>query len=105
MAIIRNSSSVPNRIRKKDVPNPTVISTRQPSSLREMGDTDFGTLDENVDGFYVTYDNVDSKFKLVDADEILRLAALDGDLSDEFIDQVEAEYVAPIDGPVDGGTF
>ncbi len=70
-----------------------------------MGDTDFGTLDVNVDGFYVTYDNVVSKFKLVDADEILRLAALDGDLSDEFIDQVEAEYVAPISGPVDGGLF
>ena len=79
---------------------------RQPSSLREMGDTDFGDLTENVDGYYITYEHVDSKFKLVDADEILRVAASDGDLSDTFISQVAEEYEgAATAGTIDGGSF
>ena len=85
----------------------TVRSTRQPSTIREMGDIDFPTLDTGADGLFITFDADSEKFKLVDADTILSRAASDGDLPDTFITQVESEInlgaLAVED--LDGGKF
>ena len=85
----------------------SVRSTRQPSTIREMGDTDFPTLNSGADGLFITFDAESEKFKLVDADTILSRAAADGDLPDTFIDQVEAEVdlgTLALDD-IDGGAF
>lgn len=68
-----------------------VTSTRQPSQLEELGDTDFGTLDSSKDGMIVSYDADTDKFILITADNVLEDSAADQDLPDVFIDQVEAE--------------
>lgn len=85
----------------------TVRSTRQPSTIREMGDTDFPTLNSGADGLFITFDADSEKFKLVDADTILSRAAADGDLPDTFVTQVESEIdlgSLAIDD-LDGGAF
>lgn len=72
-----------------------------------MGDTDFGGLDENVDGYFVTYNSTTKKFELVDADQILERTVEDDDLPDEFVRQLETELnlgtIAAED--IDGGSF
>ena len=68
-----------------------VTSTRQPSQLEELGDTNFGTLDSSKDGMIVSYDADTDKFILITADNVLEDSAADQDLPDVFIDQVEAE--------------
>ena len=68
-----------------------VTSTRQPSQLEELGDTNFGTLDSSKDGMIVSYDADTDKFILITSDNVLEDSAADQDLPDVFIDQVEAE--------------
>ena len=84
-----------------------VTSTRQPSQLEELGDTNFGTLDSSKDGMIVSYDADTDKFILITADNVLEDSAADQDLPDVFIDQVEAEVdlgtIALID--LDGGVW
>ena len=85
----------------------SVRSTRQPSTIREMGDIDFPTLDTGADGLFITFDADSEKFKLVDADTILSRAASDGDLPESFVTQVESEIDLgsfAVDD-LDGGTF
>ena len=84
-----------------------VTSTRQPSQLEELGDTNFGTLDETKDGMLVSYDSATDKFILITADNVLEDSASDNDLPDVFIDQVEAEVdlgTIALDD-LDGGQF
>ena len=84
-----------------------VTSTRQPSQLEELGDTNFGTLDETKDGMIVSYDADTDKFILITADNVLEDSASDDDLPDVFIDQVEAEVdlgTIALDD-LDGGAF
>ena len=52
------------------------------------------------------YDAVDDEFKLVDVDDVLSTAVEDGDISDEFVEQVDRE-VDPnkLIANVDGGSF
>ena len=84
-----------------------VTSTRQPSQLEELGDTNFGTLDETKDGMIVSYDSATDKFILITADNVLEDSASDDDLPDVFIDQVESEVdlgTIALDD-LDGGAF
>jgi len=106
MTVIRKASSG-SRINRSTQEKPSVRSLRQPSSISEMGDTDFGGLDENVDGYFVTYNSTTKKFELVDADQILERTVEDDDLPDEFVRQLETELnlgtIAAED--IDGGSF
>ena len=106
MAKVRRGPSSTRTVSKQSSGG-SVRSTRQPSTIREMGDTDFPTLNSGADGLFITFDAESEKFKLVDADTILSRAAADGDLPDSFITQVEAEVdlgtLALED--IDGGGF
>ena len=52
------------------------------------------------------YDAVDDEFKLVDVDDVLSTAVEDGDISDEFVEQVDREIDPNKLIPnVDGGNF
>lgn len=106
MAKVRRVPSTTRTISKQSSGG-SVRSTRQPSTIREMGDTDFPTLNSGADGLFITFDADSEKFKLVDADTILQKAASDGDLPDTFITQVEQEInlgdIAFDD--LDGGSF
>jgi hypothetical protein len=107
MAAVRRASSASNRIKKKDVTSPSVRSTRQPSTIQEMGDTTFGDLTEADDGLFVSYNATTGLFELVDADTILSRSIDDSDLPDTFITQVESEInLGDVTrGDLDGGSF
>ena len=106
MTVIRKASSG-SSITRTTQERSSVRSVRQPSSISEMGDTDFGSLDENVDGYFVTYNSTTKKFELVDSDQILQRSIEDNDLPEEFITQLESELnlgtIAAAD--LDGGLF
>lgn len=91
MAVVRKAS---NRRVVKRAPSSdkaTIRTTRDPHSIEELGDTNFGTLDESKDGMVVSYDASTDKFILITADDVFIESASDDDIPDEFIDQVEAE--------------
>lgn len=100
--------TVANIVAKKPkLQKTSVRSVRQPSTIDEMGDTNFGTLDATKDGLIVTYDSSTDKFVLVSPDEALTTSAEDRDISDPFVDQLEQEldFGQIQAGDVDGGAF
>ena len=111
MAIITRSTPTTSTIRSVTTTTTTTTSssiqtTIQPTTLRDMGDTDFGILDESQDGKYVVFDHSTNNFKLLSADELLVSSVSDGDLPDDFIDQIEAEIdLGEVNEDIDGGAF
>lgn len=107
MAVLRKAKSVSSVIKKTPVRSLSISSTRSPSQLEEMGDTDFGVLDSTKDGLVVSYDSVTDKFILITADQLLSNAIEDSDLDNTFIDVVESELDLGVVASVslDGGSF
>ena len=106
MPVVISSGSRTSVIQKKAA-KVTVQSVREPSSLQDMGDIDFGTLDSTKDGYAVCYNSVTDKFVLVTADELLATAAEDSDIDDSFITALEGEInLGDVQlNSLDGGTF
>ena len=78
------------------------------ASLRNMGDTNFGTLGNSKNKNLVAYDASQNKFVMRSMDDVFSSdAVLDGDLPDDFVTQIEAEIdVANMElNAVDGGGF
>lgn len=93
-------------IRRKTATKATVRSTKPVRELQDATDVDFGTLNAAADGKVVSYDNTTGKFVLVDADTILGRSSEDGNLSDEFITQIETQIdLGDAQGDIDGGAF
>lgn len=107
MTVVRKASSVATTVKKKSILKSSIVSTRQPSQIEEMADTNFGTLDASKDGYVVTYDSTTDKFVLSTPDQVLAASAEDGDISDEFVTQLEQELdLGTISlEDVDGGLF
>ena len=107
MAVVKRTTQPRATVRKTTPDKPSVLSTRQPSRIEEMGDANFGVLDESKDGLVVVYDNAASNFILVTPDAILREAAKDEDISDEFVQQLETELdlADVVVDKIDGGSF
>ena len=107
MAVVRRAAQSRASVKVSTPDRPNVLSTRQPSRIEEMGDADFGSLDESKDGLVVVYDDANKNFILVSPDTILREAAKDDDISDAFVTQLEQELdlgdVAITN--IDGGPF
>lgn len=83
-----------------------VQTVRQPSSISEMGDVNFGNLGAASDGKMVSYDAVTQKFVLITADELLSVAAEDNDISDDLVTALEGELnLGEVLVELDGGTF
>lgn len=96
MAIIRRASAT--RV--------VVQSTKPVRELQDATDVDFGTLNAAADGKIVSWDNNTGKFVLVDADTILGRSSEDGNLSDQFITQIETQInLGDAQGDIDGGSF
>lgn len=96
MAIIRRASAT--RV--------VVQSTKPVRELQDAVDTDFGVLNAAADGKVVGWDNNTGKFILVDADTILGRSSEDGNLSDQFITQIESQIdLGDAQGDIDGGSF
>jgi hypothetical protein len=91
MATVRKGASGAKSISKKQTVTSTVRNVRQPTTIGDMADTNFGVLDETKDGLFVTFNNVTKTFELTTADTLLSRATEDSDLPDEFISQVESE--------------
>jgi len=91
MAVVRRTVQPRATVRKKAPVKPSVLSTRQPSRLEEMGDANFGVLDATKDGSIVTFDINTNKFILTTPDQVLATSAEDGDISDTFVSQLESE--------------
>ena len=107
MAVVRKTSNRSIVRKSSTTDTATVRTTRSPHSIEELGDTNFGTLDESKDGMVVSYDAATDKFILITADGVLSESAADGDIPDDFIDQVEAEVdlgTIALDD-LDGGSF
>jgi hypothetical protein len=93
-------------IRRKTATKATVQSTKPVRELQDATDVDFGTLNAAADGKVVSYDNTTGKFVLIDADTILGRSSEDGNLSDEFITQIETQIdLGDTQGDIDGGVF
>ena len=107
MPVVKKVSTANTVAKKQKVSKASVRSFRSPSQLEEMGDTAFGALNASKDGLIVTYDSTTDKFVLTDPDEALNVAASDGDISDEFVSQLEDEldFGAIQAGDVDAGSF
>ena len=96
MAIIRRASAT--RV--------VVQSTKPVRELQDATDVDFGTLNAAADGKIVSWDNNTGKFILVDADTILGRSSEDGNISDQFITQIETQInLGDAQGDIDGGLF
>lgn len=107
MDVVKKPQSISNIVKKKEPPKPSVQSVREPSIISEMGDTDFGTLDETKDGLIVSYDSANDKFILTTADQLLSTSTDDGDIPDDFVTTLEGELnlgQIQIDN-LDGGQF
>ena len=106
MSNVRRSTSSAKSINKRPPDAPKVRSVRQPSTLQEMGDTDFGSLDSSKDGLFVTYNNDTSLFELLSVDDLLLRAVEDNDVADQFIEVLEDEIdLGAVSSDVDGGSF
>lgn len=78
------------------------------SNLQDMVNADFGTLDSTKNKNMIVYDATSNKFVIRDMDTVLSSdQVLDGDLPDDFVDQIEEEIdVNNMElGSVDGGSF
>lgn len=106
MSVVKKPQSNPNITKKKQESKPLIQSVREPSIISEMGDTNFGELDETKDGLIVAYDAVSNKFILKTTDQLLVSAAEDVDLPEEFLKSLENELElgTQIDN-LDGGEF
>jgi len=107
MAVVKKARATSSVIKKTQAKSASVISTRSPSQMEEMGDTDFGTLDATKDGYIVSYDSTTDKFVLITADQLLTTAAEDSDIDDSFITALEGEVnLGDVQlNTLDGGTF
>lgn len=107
MTNIRKASSTVKRVVKKSTTGSSVRSTRQPSTIEEMGDTSISSLGPAQDGFLLSYNASIDKFELVDADTVVTRSIEDENLPQDFIDVVESQLdlgeVAV--GDIDGGAF
>ena len=84
-----------------------VTSQRPVTTVDGLADVDVENLGEGQDGFVMVYDSPSDKFVLVDPDVVLSQSVEDGDLPDDFIDQLESEIdlgSVQLDN-VDGGGF
>ena len=75
-----------------------------PVRLRDLNDTDFGTLDETKNRNVMRYNHSKGKFDVIDADSVLSSAT---ELPESFVqtveDQIDIDNLT-FDG-VDGGFF
>jgi|TARA_B100000085_G_scaffold114572_1_gene104391 hypothetical protein len=76
--------------------------------LQDMTNADFGTLDSTKNKHMIVYDAASDTFVIRDMDTVLSSdQVLDGDLPDDFIDQIEEEIdvnAMTLD-KIDGGSF
>ena len=107
MAVVKKAQSITRVIQKRIAEKPQVKSVRQPSTVQEMGDVSFGTLNETSDGLIMSYDSASDKFVLVSADQVLSRSSEDNDIPDDFVTQLEQELdLGTIQvETLDGGTF
>ena len=107
MAVVKRLSQPRATVRRTTPETPSVLSTRQPSRIEEMGDANFGTLDATKDGQIVTFDRTTSKFVLTTPDQVLATSAEDRDISDTFVTQLETELDLAdiVVDKIDGGAF
>ena len=107
MPVVKKVTTANVVAQKKKVSEVSIRSFRSPSSIAEMGDQNFGTLDASKDGLIVTYDSSTDKFVLISPDDALDTSASDSDISDSFVDQLEQEldFGQIQAGDVDGGSF
>lgn len=78
------------------------------ASLRDMRDTNFGTLGNSKNKHLVAYDASQAAFVVKSMDDVFSSdAVLDGDLPDDFVEQIEAEIdIGDMElDRVDGGSF
>ena len=76
--------------------------------LQDMTNADFGTLDSTKNKHMIVYDAASDTFVIRDMDTVLSSdQVLDGDLPDDFVDQIEEELdLGNMDiSNVDGGSF
>ena len=93
-------------VRKTSISTRSVSSPTHISRIQDAIDTNFGTLNSNQDGKFVSYDNSLGKFTLSTSDELLSESVSDNDIPDEFITTLENEIdLSNILSLVDGGTF
>ena len=76
-------------------------------SFREISNVNVGTLNAAKNKHIVKYDASTNQFSLTDPDVILSGSAASGDISDSFVDQVEAKVdtTKMTLSNVDGGSF
>lgn len=79
-----------------------------PKKLRDVPNVNFGVLNQTKNKFLVRYDATAGEYKLSSMDTVLSSSqVLDGDLPDDFVDQIKEEIDADnldFDG-IDGGAF
>ena len=76
-----------------------------PINLRDLKDTDFGTLDKNKNKNVMRYNHSTGKFNVVDADTVLSIASTA--IPQDFVDVVQSEINVnniTFTG-IDGGSF
>jgi len=76
--------------------------------LQDMTNANFGTLDSTKNKHMIVYDAASDTFVIRDMDTVLSSdQVLDGDLPDDFVDQIEEELdLGNMDiSNVDGGSF
>ena len=107
MAVVKKAQPITRVIQKRIAEKPQVKSVRQPSTVQEMGDVSFGTLNETSDGLIMSYDSASDKFVLVSPDQVLSRSSEDNDIPDDFVTQLEQELdLGTIQvETLDGGTF
>ena len=76
-------------------------------SFRGIDNVNFGTLNAAKNRHVVKYDASTNQYVLMNPDRILSTSAASGDISDNFVRQIEAEVdISNMNlGKLDGGSF
>ena len=76
-----------------------------PINLRDLKDTDFGTLNKNKNRNVVRYNHSIGRFDVIDADSVLSIASTT--VPQDFVDVVQSEIDVNniIFTGIDGGVF
>ena len=93
-------------IRRKSTQTRRITSVRPIDNIEELTDVDIGTPDATQDGHLLAFDAQTNKFGLISPDNYLTTTTEDGDIPDEFVEELEDDInLGALVESLDGGAF
>ena len=93
-------------IRRKSTQSRRISPVRPVDTIEELADVDIGQPDATQDGHLLAFDAQTNKFGLISPDDYLKTTTEDGDIPDEFVEELEDDInLGALVENLDGGAF